>query len=46
VKQYECVVMKNDTQLFSLLEIGIPKYGLEDVLYRFNDMQGIQADRM
>jgi uncharacterized YigZ family protein len=42
VKQYECVVTKQDTQLFSLLEIGIPKNRLEDVLYRLNDMQGIE----
>jgi uncharacterized YigZ family protein len=46
VKQFECVVLKQDTQLFSLLEIGIPKNRLEDVLHKLKDSKGVEFSQI
>jgi uncharacterized YigZ family protein len=46
VKQFECVVLKQENQLFSMLEIGIPKNRVEDVLYKFADLRGVSVDTM
>jgi uncharacterized YigZ family protein len=43
VKQYDCAVVKQEMNLFCVLEIGIPKSRLEDVLYKINDLRSIEV---
>ena len=43
VKQYDCVVLKSEVNLFCDLEIGIPKNRLEEVLYKLNDLRAIDV---
>lgn len=42
VKQYDCVVKKQEMQLFCLIEIGIPQSVLQDVQGKFSDMRGLE----
>lgn len=42
VKQFSCNVLLQDMQLFCHLRIGIPKARLDEVLYRLNDLQGVE----
>jgi hypothetical protein len=46
VKQFECAVIKQETQLFCSLEIGIPKNRLDDLLYKFNELRAIELEKM
>lgn len=39
VKQFDCVVLKQETQLFCLLEIGIAKNKLDEVLGKLKEMR-------
>lgn len=45
VKQFGCIVYKQEAQLFCMLEIGIPKNRLEEVLFRIRDMRGVETER-
>jgi uncharacterized YigZ family protein len=45
VKHFECQVLKQETQLFCSLEIGIPKFRLEEVLFRLKDLRGVEVER-
>ena len=42
IKQFECVVEKQDVQLFCNLQIGIPKNRLESVRYKLEDLRGLE----
>jgi uncharacterized YigZ family protein len=46
VKQYGCSVQSQETQLFCLLNIGIPKARLDEVLYRLNDLHTVAVNRV
>lgn len=46
VKQYGCTVIEQQTQLFCLLKIGIPKARLQDVLFKFNDLHTVNVQKM
>ncbi len=46
VKQFDCTVFKQETQLFCSLEIGIPKNRLEEVLFRLNDLRKVEVKAM
>ncbi len=46
VKQSDCRVVKQETQLFCLLEIGIPKNRLEEVLGKLKDLRGVEAENL
>jgi uncharacterized YigZ family protein len=46
VKQFDCTVLKQETQLFCSLEIGIPKNRLDEVLFRLNDLRGIEIEKL
>jgi putative IMPACT (imprinted ancient) family translation regulator len=45
VKYFDCPVLKQETQLFCSLEIGIPRFRLEEVLFRLKDLRGVHAER-
>ncbi len=45
VKHSNCPVLKQETQLFCSLEIGIPKFRLEEVLSRLKDLRGVEVER-
>ncbi len=42
IKQFECVVESQDVQLFCTLQAGIPKNRLEHVLYKLEEIRGIE----
>lgn len=46
VKQYGCTVIEQQTQLFCLLKIGIPKARLQDMLFKFNDMHTVNVQKI
>jgi uncharacterized YigZ family protein len=46
IKQFNCVVLKQDTQLFCLLETGVPKNRLDEVLFRLKDLRGVEVERI
>jgi hypothetical protein len=46
IKQFDCTVIRQETNLFCLVETGIPKNRLEEVLYKFKDLREISADKI
>ena len=46
MKQFECVVIKLDTQLFCSLEAGVPKNRQEDVFYKLRELRNVEVDAM
>jgi len=42
VKQFDCVLFKQELQLFCLLDIGIPKNKLEAMFTRLKDIRGLE----
>jgi len=46
VKQYGCSVISQQMQLFCLLQIGIPKARMEEVLYKLKDMHTIHVKKL
>jgi uncharacterized YigZ family protein len=42
VKRFGCIVLKNETQLFCMMVIGIPKENLEVCLDKLNDLRGLE----
>lgn len=43
VKQFDCVVLKQDLQLFWILEIEVPKNKLEEVNNKLKDLRGVEV---
>lgn len=41
VKQYQCSMIEQSASLFVRLKIGVPKARLEEVIHKFNDLQGV-----
>ena len=42
IKQYNCSVYKNETQLFCEIETGLPKYRLTEILYLLEKIRNIE----
>jgi hypothetical protein len=42
VKQTDCAVLKQDMQLFCMMEIGIPQYRMEEALRRFEEVREVR----
>ncbi|MEO7393485.1 MAG: YigZ family protein [Chitinophagaceae bacterium] len=42
VKQFDCIVEKQEVQLFSSIELGIPKIRLEEVLFKLRDLRTVE----
>jgi uncharacterized YigZ family protein len=45
IKQFNCVVLKQETQLFCLLQIGVPKDRLNEVLFRLKELRNIEVEK-
>jgi uncharacterized YigZ family protein len=45
-KQFDCVMEKQEMHLFCSLQIGIPKYRLDEVLYKFKDIRGVEIESL
>ena len=43
VKQFNCIVLKQEAQLFCLLEMGVPKDRLDEVLFRLKELRGVEV---
>ncbi len=41
VKQFNCTILKQETQLFNILQIGIPKARLAEVLMKLTDLHTV-----
>lgn len=46
IKQFGCVILKQETQLFCLLETGVPKNRLDEVLFRLNDLRAVEIEKL
>ena len=46
VKQCNCSVILQETQLFCMLKIGIPKARVEEVLHKLNDLLSVEVRRI
>ncbi|MEA3425225.1 MAG: YigZ family protein [Bacteroidota bacterium] len=42
VKQTGCSIASQEMQLFCLLRIGVPKARLDEVMYKLNDIRGVE----
>lgn len=45
-KQFDCLVVKQEMNLFCSLQMGIPKYRLDEVLYKLKDLRGIEVGKL
>lgn len=45
-KQFDCMVEKQEMNLFCSLQIGIPKNRLDEVLYKLKDIRGVEAQKL
>ena len=45
VKQFDCVVLKQETQLFYSIEIGVPRNRLDEVLFRLKELRGVEVEK-
>ncbi len=46
IKQYNCTVLKNEMQLFCILQIGIPKQYKNEVIENLNQVQNMVMNAM
>ena len=44
VKQYDCLILKQELQLFCLMEIGVPKNSLEKALIKLKELRGLEIN--
>jgi len=45
VKQFDCAVQKQETLLFCVLEMGIPRNRLDEVLFRLKELKGVEVEK-
>jgi uncharacterized YigZ family protein len=43
IKQFECTVYKQETQLFCSMEIGVPKNRSEEVKFKLTELRGVEV---
>ena len=46
VKKYNCSVLSQQTELFCMMNIGVPKNNLELVILKLNDIRGIELKKV
>ncbi|RYY60880.1 MAG: YigZ family protein [Chitinophagaceae bacterium] len=42
IKQFDCVVMKQETQLFCIIEAGVPKNRQDEVIFKIREIRGAE----
>lgn len=42
VKQFDCAVMQQEVQLFCIMEIGIPKDRYTEIIFKLNNIPGLE----
>jgi len=45
VRQYDCLIVQQATQLFCSMEIGVPKNKLDTMLMKLTEIKGINVSR-
>ena len=45
-KQFDCLVAKQEMNLFCALQMGIPKNRLDEVLYKLNDLRLLEVQKL
>ena len=45
LKHYQCSIIKQDNQLFCMVQTGVPKARLEEVLARLKDFHTVDVKR-
>jgi len=45
-KQFDCLVSQQELNLFCSLQLGIPKYRLDEVLYKLKDLVAVEIEKM
>jgi len=45
-KQFDCLVSQQEMNLFCSLQLGIPKYRLDEVLYKLKDLVVVDVEKM
>ena len=46
MKQYNCTIISQEMQLFSVLNVGIANSRLPEVLYRLNELQNVEVNKI
>lgn len=46
IKQFNCTIIKNEPQLFCVLETGIPKNNLTEALDSFNELHQVEVQKI
>lgn len=46
IKQFNCTILKQENQLFYLVQIGIPKARLEELLHKFKELYTLDVVKM
>jgi hypothetical protein len=44
--QFDCIVLKQEMQLFCSLEIGVPKNKLGEVMVKLKELRGIEVGKL
>ncbi|MDE3125372.1 MAG: YigZ family protein [Bacteroidota bacterium] len=45
IKNYNCTIFNQDTQLFCYMKIGVPKARMNEVLFKMNDLTGVEINK-
>lgn len=45
-KQFDCLVSQQEMNLFCSLRLGIPKYRLDEVLHKLNDLRAVEVEKL
>jgi hypothetical protein len=45
IKHFDCAVMKKETQLFCSWDIGMPKYRLDEIMFRLKELRGVEVEK-
>lgn len=46
IKQFGCSVVKQEMQLFCLIQIGVPRARLEEVLYKLKELHAVEVKKI
>lgn len=45
-RQFDCLVAKQEINLFCFLQMGIPRNRLDEVLYKLKNLRGVEAEKI